>query len=221
MSREIGRRTHHPRRWELRALLTAGLLASGFLASGLLVGCAGLPGVETTADRLFAARDFAAAESAYREALRRDPTGPRQDRALYRLAVVYGLPESAVYDPEQAESCLERLLAQFPATDYELPARAWLATRRQLEEMERELAAQRRSITDRQTRLADLEARLAAAETRLADHDRRAQAATALAEDRRRRIAELEAALGRSTRRAERLERDLSELKRIDLDTPP
>ncbi|MCB1056263.1 MAG: hypothetical protein KDD11_12250 [Acidobacteria bacterium] len=178
-------------------------------------------GPDGPADQLYERGETTAAEGAYREALRLDPTRPDGDRALFHLAVLYGTPGSAVFDPEQAESCLERLLAQFPESDYERPARAWLASRRRVEELERELAESRRGASAGEMREKELSSKLADLETRVVAGTQREQAASALAEDQRRRIAELEAALERSTQRAERLERDLQELKRIDLGSPP
>lgn len=204
------------RRWPRRLLISWSL--------AMLVGlgaCSGLQSGETPADRLFDQGELAAAEEAYREAVRRDPAAPQQARSLYRLAVLYTLADSPVHDPQQAESCLSRLVAQFPDSHYTLPARAMLSQYRRAEELQRRLARGSETLTSERQDLQQLRGELETARAALSAKDAQHLQLLQQVEEHRRRVATLEQDLDRSTRRAARLERELEELKRIDLGNPP
>jgi septal ring factor EnvC (AmiA/AmiB activator) len=190
------------------------------LAPGL-VACSGIQSGETPADRLYQRGELVAAEEAYREAVRQDPAAPQHARSLFRLGVLYTLADSPVQDEEQAAACLSRLVAQFPDSDYTLPARAMLSQYRQSEDLERRLARGSEVLESTRQSLRQLRGEQETSRAALTQCEAKSLQLMQEAEEQRRRLTALEEDLDRSTRRADRLERELEELKRIDLGSPP
>ncbi len=69
-------------------------------------------------ERYFDTVDYAKAAEAYEEYLRADPSGPNQDRVLFRLGLAYSLPESPARDLPRAIRTFRRLIASFPQSPY-------------------------------------------------------------------------------------------------------
>lgn len=197
--------------------LAALLIAAAFTGSGCSVIARG----PSAGDRLFAAGDWIAAEAAYRETLRDDARRAQADRALFRLALVYSLPESPLQDLERAEDSLSRLLAQHPSSEHAPAARALLAWHRRADEHARELAARAAELERARSRAAELAAASSDTRADLSQRDEKTRELTAELAAERRRSAELEAELERLAARASRLETELEQLKKIDLEPPP
>ncbi|MDY7095753.1 MAG: hypothetical protein SX243_22490 [Acidobacteriota bacterium] len=186
-----------------------------------LLACSSLQSNRSPADSLYDRGELAAAEEAYREAVREDPAAPQHARSLFRLAVLYTLEDSPVHDSEQAVSCLSRLLAQFPHSEYTLPARAMLAQYRHTGDLERRLARGSEVLESTRRDLAQVRGELETARAAATRSEAKSLQLMQQIEDQRHRLAAQAEDLERSTRRAARLERELEELKRIDLGSPP
>ena len=121
------------------------------LALGLtpLAGCTSpapiviQPSLLEVADAAFDRGDYTSASAAYQNHLDHGST-VAADRVLFRLALMYVLPESEVRDPRRAHKLLAELIERFPtspyrgAADYLLGLEREVSTlRRQLEEIKR------------------------------------------------------------------------------------
>ncbi len=61
-------------------------------------------------EKYFEAGDYAQAAQAYDLYLRDNPSGPNQDRALFRLALAHAFPGSPVHDLPRANELLKQLV---------------------------------------------------------------------------------------------------------------
>jgi len=98
-------------RVEIRAL--------GLVAFALASACA----TTTVFDEHFEAHRYEAAARAFHAS----PELHDQERALFRAALTYGLPESPVFDPDSARAMIERLQRLYPNTRYREEANRLLA----------------------------------------------------------------------------------------------
>ena len=181
-------------------------------AAALVGACASRP---LAGDRLFLAGDLVRAEAAYRDYLGRDHgRGDAQARARYRLGLIYALPDSELHDGDLADRTLEELIAREPGSTWARQAALLLSLRRESDRVAAELAAQ----TER-------------AEFLLAEVERleaEAAQAGAAVEDRDQRVERLAQEIGRLKKSIDDLgqvlaarEKELEQIKRIDLQTPP
>lgn len=176
----------------LTSLLTPVLVPA--LVCGAVAGCASSL---KRADRLFDARAFAQAASAYETALAGDSGQSGLDRALFRLALVHALPASPVHDERRARELFEELTRRFDESPYSFEA----ALIMELEDRDRRL----RDEAERQRReIAELEAESA----------RRGEDADEL----RTTLSELNQKLERLGKEIGECEKQLERLKAIDLD---
>jgi hypothetical protein len=167
----------------------------------------------TDFDRLFEARQYQAAARAFGD----DPSLLDRDRALFRAALVYGLPESPVFDPTVARTLLERLLDRHPGSTHSDEARRLLALLRGIE-AERAAAAEQRRALDRRienlTRETEsLRRRLDWLSVRFQLQEGQTQLLQLLADM-------LEADLEAKKQRIRALQEELERLKAIDLNPP-
>lgn len=95
------------------------------------------------AETLWLNGDDAGAAAAFEEQVE----GGGGDHALFRLALVYGSPASAVHDPARSAALLRRLIEEHPTSPYRAEAAAVLALEVELERLRREA-----SSGDRETR---------------------------------------------------------------------
>ncbi len=166
----------------------------GVAALAAVSGCATAP---KPGDGFFDAGDAAAATRVYERELRAGPSEEELERLLFRLGVLYARPEGPTADPARAAELLHQLIERFPAGPHRQPAET--------------LLAQLSAFAECGARKDDLQRRL-----------EEEQAARAAAE---REVAAKEAALvaakgdlARSEALGRRLEHELAELKRIDLE---
>ena len=175
-----------------------GRLAYGLavcLLMGILAGCSP---AAMRADRLFGAGDYAGAAAAYEEALA-NAGGRGNALWLYRLGVSRAIPGDSAYDPSGAIRAFHRLRESFPESRYSRMARLPLSLLESLVKVEREGEALKGEM-------AHVKARLKIA----------GQTEQDLAEC-RQRAAELADRVGRQEKTVEDLQRELQQLKSIDL----
>lgn len=104
------------------------------------------------ADRSFRRGELETAVRLYKQYLAENPDDDERGAIIYRLAVAYSVPESAVYNPEQAEALLQRL-ANDPHGNYATDAKLFLALTAEVDEL-------RVQSKERQQLIASLSARL-------------------------------------------------------------
>lgn len=128
---------------------------------GAVVGCASSL---QQGDRFFEARSYRDAVAAYEKALSSGLTGTHLERALFRLALVYALPESPLHDERRSRDFLEELVGRVEAGPYRSQAARIL----ELEELETRLSGEAES---RRRQITELEEEAVAFAWR-ADHDK-------------------------------------------------
>lgn len=186
-------------------------------ATLLLASCVSVA-FDGRADRAYRDGDLEEAARLYREDLDRHREGPREARALYRLALIHSRSDSVLRDEARAAGLLARLLEDYPDSPYAPQATLILDLQQQasqLREISFELAAS----------IQELRAETARAVSALQDEMGRVQGE---AEAKQERIAQLErqlvalkTQLGSFNEEVARLEEELRRLKEIDLALPP
>lgn len=167
----------------------------------------------TDFDRLFEAREYRAAARAFGD----NPSLLDRDRALFRAALVYGLPDSPVFDPIVARTLLERLLERHSGSTHRDEARRLLALVKQIE-AERAAAAEQRRALER--RIEDLRNETESLRRQLAWLSVRFQLQEGQTQLLQRLSDMLEADLEARKQRIRALQDELERLKAIDLDPP-
>jgi len=157
-------------------------------------GCATAP---KPGDGFFDAGDAAAATRVYEQALRAGPSEEELERLLYRLGVLYARPGGPTADPARAAELLRQLVERFPAGPHRQSAETLLAQLSALAEC----GAHRDDLA---RRLEQEQAARAAAEREVAA---KAEALEVSRDD-----------LAHAEAQVRRLEHELAELKRIDLE---
>lgn len=178
----------------------------GIAVTVLLAGCS------ATAEfhRHFEAGRFPEAAAAFEA----DSSLREDDRAVFRAALVLGLPGSPAYDRARAIDELERLLALHPGTAYREQAVRMLALLREAERLEREMEDRMREARSLAAELAEARDRARERERQLEERERDAAVLRRLAE-------RLEAQLREREREIETLREELERLKEIDLGRQP
>lgn len=133
-----------------------------------------------------------------------------QERALYRAALIHGLPESPAYDPARSRRELERLLTLHPRTEFREEATRMLALLLEVERLQW-------AVEDRMREARSLAAELAAAGARADELERQLSERERDAAVLRRLAERLEAQLRDREAEIEDLQRELERLKEIDL----
>ena len=184
------------------------LLAAALLA---LAACSLRP---LEADRLFEANRLEEAEIAYRAFLDDHPADARTGQALYRLGLIYSLPDSPLYNPDKGRSTLRRLAEHQEGGLFSRQASFVLSL--QLEISRLQQAAQSHAST-----AARLEDELG----RLEEEAALASSEAGQQQDRARRLAReigyLRSEIARLTAALEQREEELQKIKEIDLGRVP
>lgn len=174
-------------------------------------GCSLVPNY---ADRRYDSGDLRGAEVAYRQLLDEQSAGPRAERALYRLGVIYLQRESRLYDPAAAAKVLGRLASMKPKSSYTMQAATLLSLHVETQKL-------RRTIDEQLALRRRTEADLAALRTEATQVEARAK-------DRAKRVGQLGGEIGRLQTEIAGLreeiakrEDELDRLKAIDLADPP
>lgn len=182
----------------------AALLAA-LLALSLLAGCASSSGDDFgrtlgTGDYLSAAR-----------ILEEESASADDEDALFRSGLLRAIPESPLYDPEEAVRRMQLLLELHPDTEYRVEAL-------QIVDMSEEMLRLRRALEELR---AEMDARIARLQQRLDVIEGSLEGRHAEIELLRHEVAQLRAELGRSEGRIQELRRQLERLKAIDFDPAP
>jgi uncharacterized coiled-coil protein SlyX len=157
------------------------------------------PSLIEQADRSFESADYPGAATAYSNYLTQNPDGAQRDRALYRLGMIYALPDYPARDTSQSVAYLKELAADFPASTLRPQAELFV-------DLEERIAQLNTDVTERERQLAALNQQVAQLKT---------QAGT---------IAQLQEDLKNREERIRQLNDELQKLKAIDLGrhpTPP
>ena len=140
--------------------------------------------------------DYARAADAYETYLRQDaPTG-NQDRALFRLALIYAVAKSPIRDLPKALNLLEELVNRFPDSSFKPQAEFVL-------DIERELETLRSNVSNRDERIREL-----------------SQEASRVL-DLEGELEKLRSDVSRRDERIRELSQELESLKRIDMQRRP
>jgi DNA repair exonuclease SbcCD ATPase subunit len=155
-------------------------------------------------EQAFEAGDYPHAIEAYTAYLQATPDGPNTDRAVFRLAMAYALPESSARDATRSVELLEELVFRYPNSLFRSPAEVLL-------QQQRELAAERSQVERLRSDLGSRETQVQGLTQEL---DRIRQAGQA-------ELERLRADLTRREERVRQLTEELEKLKQIDLQRRP
>ncbi len=184
----------------------------------LLVAAACFAGCASSAlegDRLFQQRRLVEAEAAYKNLLAGKPSPEREtERALYHLGLIYSMPDSPLYDLDQAQQVLQRLIDDHGQSPYALQASVIVALQLQVDRLREDLMSQ----SDRASRLRDQLSHLEQEAVRVEDQMGEQQSR---AEQLVKEIARLKREIGRLDEELVAREEELTQIKRIDLEAPP
>jgi len=155
-------------------------------------------------ERAFEAGDYPRALEAYNAYLRERADGPDSDRVLFRLAMVYALPESPARNTARSVELLEELVREHPDSLFRSPAEVLL-------HQQIELAAERSEVERLRSDLGRQETQI---QGLTQDLDRIRQADQV-------ELERLRADLTRREERVRQLSEELEKLKQIDLRRRP
>ena len=183
----------------------------------LLISCQST-GPHVKGDSAFEQQLYAEAEKAYQETLESASLSNEvESRVLFRLAVIYALPENPQRDREHSSQLLERLMTSHPQTAYALQGELLRDLLRQSEELE----GQR----DRdQARLGELRSELATSQREVTDLRLDVAARDDEIEELQGTLTQLAGEIRSLEKRLQSTERELEQLdhlKAIDLGAPP
>ncbi len=160
-------------------------------------------------DRYFEAGQYELAARAHEA----DPSPAPSDRTLFRLGLVYALPQTPVYDPTRARASLEALRARFPASRFRTPGRVLLALLTELTRLETEVDMEQFQLDSLRVTLREIQEGHQALRQGIANQDRELERL-------RRELRRLEDELADKSLTVRRLESELERLKSIDLGRP-
>lgn len=170
---------------------------------------------QSVGDQHFESGLYVDAAAAYQAYLDNEPRDARQvARSMYRLGVIYGLPESPLYDPERSAEILDRLLKINPGGPYSSEAELIRQLQLQVVETREELAMDRQQIEELQGELEWMEVELEQARAELGEGAEQVATLSQQIESLRARIRVLSGELATK-------EQELERLKAIDLQQPP
>ena len=187
------------------------LAAVATLIAFLLSGCAtrSLEG-----DVLLAAGRLEEAEVAYRSFLAKHKSSPLEPRALYRLGLIYSLPDSPLYNPDRARDTLQQLAEHSEGGLYSRQASLVLTLQDEISHLERAARSQASLAARLENELGRLEEEAAQATSEAGQQESRARRLTSEISYLRTEIASL-------TESLERREQELERIKEIDLGRTP
>lgn len=166
-------------------------------------------------DYYFESGRYVEAEAAYQVYLENEPEDARRiARSMYRLGVIYALPESPLYDPERAAEILDRLLSINPGGPYSSEAELIRHLQLEVVRTRDELAGDRQRIADLEQELELLEIELEETQAELGEGAEQVETLSQQIESLRGRIRGLSGELATK-------EQELERLKAIDLQQPP
>ena len=166
-------------------------------------------------DYYFESGRYVEAEAAYQVYLDEEPQDARRiARSMYRLGVIYALPESPVYDPERAAEILDRLLSINPGGPYSSEAELIRHLQLEVVRTRDELADDRLQIQELEEELELVELELEETQVELGEGAEQVETLTQQTESLRRRIRGLSGELATK-------EQELERLKAIDLQQLP
>lgn len=151
-------------------------------------------------DRSFEAGDYPSAAEAYRLYLDGNPSAPDGDRVLFRLALVYAIPGSPLYDPPQALALLRELRDTYPQSVLRPQANLLLQWQQETEQLRLEISAREEHI---QALVQDME------ELRIAEQAEQAE------------MEKLRSDIAHREERIRQLTEELERLKQIDMQRRP
>lgn len=159
----------------------------------------------------FEAGEYTRAIEAYRAYIEGTPGGLYIDRALFRMAMAYSLPESPERDAARANELLEELIRNYPTSPFHAAAELLMQQETELRGKQAELELQQAEV---QRLLADLGSRESQVRNLTQELDELGQARQAELQQLRTEVAARE-------ERIRQLSQELERLKQIDLRRRP
>lgn len=170
---------------------------------------------KSVGDEYFESRLYVDAATAYQAYLDNEPRDARRvARSLYRLGVIYALPESPLYDPERAAEILDRLLRINPGGPYSSEAELIRHLQLEVVKTRDELAMVRQQIEELRGELEAAELELEQTQAELGEGAEQVETLSEQIASLRGRIEVLSGKLAAK-------EQELERLKAIDLQQPP
>lgn len=191
-----------------RAAVAAAILA-------VLIGGCSLRSLE--GDRLLAEDRIEEAEIAYRSFLDKNQSTDRGQQALYRLGLIYALPDSPLYNPEQGRAVLKQVAAHPAGGIFSRQASLVLTLQLEISRLQQATQAQASLAAQLENALGqmeELEEEAAQASTEAGAQENRSQQLTGEIRHLRSEIEQLSLSL-------EKREKELERIKEIDLGRMP
>jgi len=104
----------------------------------------------------FEAGEYARAIEAYSTYLETTPGGPNADRALFRMAMAYSLPESPERDPARAAELLGDLIRNYPGSPFQAAAELLILQQSELQAQQAEVERLLTDLGARELEIQDL-----------------------------------------------------------------
>jgi TolA-binding protein len=165
-------------------------------------------------DTLLAAGRLEEAEVAYRSFLSKHESSPLEPRALYRLGLIYSLPDSPLHDPDRARDVLQQLAEHSRGGLYSRQATLVLTLQAEISRLGRTAETHASLAARLENELGRLEEEAAQATTEAGQHETRARRLTS-------EISILRTEIARLTESLEQREEELERIKEIDLGRTP
>lgn len=107
-------------------------------------------------ERAFEAGDYAQAIEGYKAYLQATPLGPNADRALFRLALAYALPESPARDATRSTELLEQLIREYPHSVFRSPAEFLLRQQSEIADQQSQVERLRADLGRREAQIQEM-----------------------------------------------------------------
>jgi hypothetical protein len=177
----------------------------------LLGGCS-LRSLE--GDRLLSENRIEEAEIAYRSFLDKNQSSRRGQQALYRLGLIYVLPDSPIYNPEQGRAILKQVAAHPAGGIYSRQASLVLTLQIEISRLQQAAQAQASLAAQLENALGQMEEEAAQASTEAGAQETRSRQLTG-------EIRILRSEIHQLTLSLEKREKELERIKEIDLGRMP
>jgi hypothetical protein len=165
-------------------------------------------------DRLLSESRFEEAAIAYRTFLDKHQSTARGQRALYRLGLIYSLPESPLYDPERGREALKQVAAHPEGGIVSRQANLVLNLQIEISRLQQTAQAQASLAARLGSELGRMEEEAALASNEAGEHENRSKRLTGEIRILRTEIEQL-------TKSLEKREKELERIKEIDLGRVP